>query len=208
VADFIRDKTVNLKEYLPEYLGKDPQFKTTLAAESDEHEKIRLLLKDILKQFCVNTATWGLDHWESVYGIQSNENESIAFRRERLIQKIRGLGTITLDVMNQLVNSVVPGKDAVVIENVAPNAFRIDMNTVVALPQIREIVETYKPAHLTYIITHSISSTGNLYAGGCISTLSSTHIGPPDDINITVGDRTIYCAGIAHILTTTKVGGL
>lgn len=60
MADFIRDKAVNLSRYLPEFLAADEQFNAALQSSTAEHERIRWLLKDIFRQFTVQTATWGL----------------------------------------------------------------------------------------------------------------------------------------------------
>lgn len=194
--DFIRDEMVNLARYLPGFLAADEQFYAALKAAGDEHEKIRLLLKDLLRQFTVQTATWGLDNWEEIYELKHDDTLTTEERRDRLFIKLRGIGTITLEVMNRLVNSVVPGKDAVVVENVAPNAFRIDLNIATAIPEIREVVELYKPAHLIYTIAHVISTTGNLYSGLVVSRRAVINIKPPGTFHITVEPGTVYFAGI------------
>ena len=199
MADFIRDKAVNLSRYLPGFLVVDAQFNAALQSSTDEHERIRWLLKDIFSQFTVQTATWGLDNWEEIYGLNHDETLTIEERRERLFIKLRGIGTITLDVMNKLVNSVVPGKDAVVVENVAPNAFRIDLNIATAIPEIREVVGLYKPAHLIYTIAHVITTNGNLYSGLIVSKRKIINIKPPDTFHITVEPGTVYCAGLVQI---------
>lgn len=198
MADFIRNDEVNLARYLPGFLEEDAQFNAALQSTTEEHEKIRLLLKDILSQFTVQTATWGLTNWEDIYELNHDESLTTEERRERLFIKLRGIGTITLDVMNKLVNSVVPGKDAVVVENVAPNAFRIDLNIATAIPEIREVVELYKPAHLIYTIAHVISTAGTIYYGFAISKRALINIKPPDTFHITVEPGTVYFAGIVQ----------
>ena len=208
MADFIRDKAVNLSRYLPGFLVADAQFHAALQSSTDEHERIRWLLKDIFGQFTVQTATWGLDNWEEIYGLNHDETLTIEERRERLFIKLRGIGTITLDVMNKLVNSVVPGKDAVVVENVAPNAFRIDLNIATAIPEIREVVELYKPAHLIYTIAHVITTAGNLYSGLIVSKRKIINIKPPDTFHINVEPGTVYCAGLVQIFRKKYLKGV
>lgn len=208
MADFIRDKEVNLSRYLPGFLAADEQFNAALQSSTDEHERMRWLLKDIFSQFTVQTATWGLDKWEEIYGLNHDETLTIEERRERMFIKLRGIGTITLDVMNKLVNSVVPGKDAVVIENVAPNSFRIDMNIATAIPEIREVVELYKPAHLIYTIAHVITTAGNLYSGLIVSKRKLINIKPPDTFHINVEPGTVYCAGLVQIFRKKYLKGV
>ena len=50
---WMRQDTVNILRYLPEYLVKDTDFKNTNDADSKEHERIRLALQDLSKQFFV-----------------------------------------------------------------------------------------------------------------------------------------------------------
>lgn len=57
---FLRNEPVNLSRYLPAFLLSDKSLKAMLDSCSMEHEKQRLLLDDISKQFYVQTATWGL----------------------------------------------------------------------------------------------------------------------------------------------------
>ena len=61
MADFIRNDEVNLAKYLPGFLEEDAQFNSALQSTTEEHEKIRLLLKDILSQFTVSNCYMGTD---------------------------------------------------------------------------------------------------------------------------------------------------
>ena len=75
-------------------------------------------------------------------------------RRKALLDKIRGAATVTNTRMQALIDNIVPTKDAHLVENVAPGVFRIDMETMVAVDELRAMVNFYKPAHLTCIISH------------------------------------------------------
>ena len=46
---FIREQDVNLAEYLPAFVSKDKEIKTLLSVESEEHNRQRELLIDMLK---------------------------------------------------------------------------------------------------------------------------------------------------------------
>lgn len=208
ILELIRNRKVDLLEYLPEFLAKDARFKETADTLSREHERLRLEIADVARQLFVETATWGLDDWERVYGLTHNTDDTYALRRGRLKAKMMGAGTVTKELMNQLVNSVVPGKDAEFIENVAPNVFRIDLQTAAALDEIRKIVNIYKPAHLTCILSHALKAEGILYIGGAVSEYTRTTIGMPGDFSITVDPRTVYCGGIVSVLHIQKIGGI
>ena len=80
-----------------EYLAKDTDFKNTNDADSKEHERIRLALQDLSKQFFVKFATWGLDDWEKLCGIDVDYNNSLGYerRRARIIAQLMGTGAMT-----------------------------------------------------------------------------------------------------------------
>ena len=50
MSDFIRWKEVDILTYLPLFIAKDLEFKAISDADSREHERIRLLLIELLKQ--------------------------------------------------------------------------------------------------------------------------------------------------------------
>ncbi len=176
IFNLLRTYRVDLLRYLPKFLANDKDFNATQTALSEEHERLRLLIIDIAKQLFVETATWGLDDWERVYGVQTNKKESLDTRRSRLLMKIKGAQTITLQRMNELLNSVVLTGDAHIIENTMPNQFTVGLDTVAAINEVRRVVETYKPAHLTYLVAHTISSNGRLYSGGAVCMCDNIHI--------------------------------
>ena len=64
---FLRLEKVNVMRYLPKFLAGDMSFKDVQDTFSTEHERYRLLLPEITKQFFIETATWGLPSWEDVY---------------------------------------------------------------------------------------------------------------------------------------------
>lgn len=165
IFEMLRTNRVDLLRYLPKFLAQDQNFKDVQDTLSWEHEQYRLKLVDIIKQFFVETATWGLTDWERIYDLHPAATDTYELRRGRLLAKMRGMGTITLLVMNSLINSVVPAKDAVYVENVAPGVCRVDVQLAYNLAQIRQIVDTYKPAHLTCVISHSIKMDLRLYVG-------------------------------------------
>mgnify|MGYP001679552504 CR=1 FL=1 len=53
--DWMRQDAVNILDYLPRFLGMDPNFHATNHADSKEHDRIRLLLQDLLNQVYVDT---------------------------------------------------------------------------------------------------------------------------------------------------------
>ena len=188
IFNLLRTYKVDVLRYLPKFLSKDSTFKATQDSLSEEHEKQRLLIIDICRQLFVESATWGLDDWERVYGLE-NKHLSIDQRRNLLLVKMRGAQTITEEKLQEIVNLVYPPKNAVVKENTGANTFKVIIDTIDALDEIRRVVEIYKPAHLSYLLSHAFTSKGPMMISGAVSQIERIHIMPQRS------DRTITTRG-------------
>lgn len=194
IFNLLRTYKVDVLRYLPKFLSKDGTFKATQDSLSEEHEKQRLLIIDICKQLFVESATWGLDDWERVYELQ-NKHLSIDQRRNLLLVKMRGAQTITEEKLQEIINLVYPPQNAVVKENTGANTFKVIIDTIDALDEIRRVVEIYKPAHLSYLLSHAFTSKGPMMISGAVSQIDRIHIMPQRS------DRTITTRGaIAQIV--------
>ena len=94
MSDFIRWKEVDILTYLPLFIAKDLEFKAISDADSREHERIRLLLIELLKQDNIQSATYALSKWEEFVGI-SARNDSLHNRRSRVIAKLNNTDSST-----------------------------------------------------------------------------------------------------------------
>lgn len=196
--ELLRINPVNLMRYLPDFLASDEHFSNTQASLSKEHEQLRLWVIDLLKQFFVETATWGLDDWERVYGLTSSADDSYDIRRGRLKAKILGAQTVTRAVLEEMVNSVIPQKDATVTENIAPGVFRVDLGPEADLTLVKQMIELYKPAHLSVQYNVIQRLTEPIYVGGKAYIHTFITIPPPVSSNeveqhITFGGKIVFC---------------
>ncbi|WP_303060272.1 putative phage tail protein [Veillonella magna] len=205
IFELLRTHKVDVLRYLPKFLANDGTFKDVQDALSTEHENLRLTIIDIARQFFVETATWGLADWERIYDLPSIGG--VAERRAALLRKIRARDTITKSRMQALVDSIVWTHDATIVENVAPGVFRIDMETIIALEELRAAVNFYKPAHLTYVIAHSFLVKGDLYVGGSVSELDIETINPAVDEDINIDTATLYFGGAISVFEISYIGG-
>lgn len=145
--NFLRIDPVDLARYLPAFLEKDPVFQHTLAALSSEHETQRLQLMDVTKQFFVKTATWGIPDWETFLGLQYNADDSPEKRKNRILIALKGPQTTTLERITDIVNAYGTGN----VEEHNDKYYFIVFTTQTdeaSLKEMRETIETYKPAHL------------------------------------------------------------
>lgn len=67
-------------------------------------------IREVLDQFFIDRATWGLSAWEAVCGIPSNEDKPLEQRRSVIKSKIRGAGTVTLAVIKEVADSFENGE--------------------------------------------------------------------------------------------------
>ena len=107
---------------------------------------------DYALQLDVNTATWGLSLWEDAYGIMSDAGKSDMYRRTRIISKMRGAGTTTAALIQNVAESFSDGAVEVVEK---PEEYRFDVKFVghgipPNMDDLTAAIERIKPAHLAY----------------------------------------------------------
>ncbi|MCI7431812.1 MAG: YmfQ family protein [Megasphaera elsdenii] len=197
MASFIREEKVDLSKYLPAFLTKDPEFAAKLAAESAVHDEIRQELDDILNQFFVATATWGLTYWEDFLDLPHDETLTDADRRSRIIQKINGSQTVTLDFLTKLVNQYVVDSQAFITDYPSQYALEILYHggQITDYTKLIDEINTYIPAHIGYkLITYT---TGDLicHGAGTVQSYTKETVDMSTNFHHTIDDSKIYTAG-------------
>lgn len=66
--------TNNILSQLPDFIASDPYVREMLLASQGEYNTIEEVQADILAQFKVDTATWGLTWWERSLGLSTPTN--------------------------------------------------------------------------------------------------------------------------------------
>ncbi|MFS1513909.1 putative phage tail protein [Chengkuizengella sp. SCS-71B] len=160
-------------DYLPKYYNKSPQVGNTnnskssivynlIRQEAIEITKVNDITdgKDsILNQFYIEDATWGLAHWERIYGLVTDESKSHEERRSVVKSKLRGIGTVTAALIKQVAESYRHGE--VKVEEI-PREHRIvitfigELGIPKNLEDIQQVLAEITPAHLgiNYIFTY------------------------------------------------------
>lgn len=153
---WLRTDKVNLTKYLPSYLVKDAEFQSILNVESDEHERQRLLIRRLLEESFIQTATdWGLTAWEDIIGIVPSATDTIAYRRNRILLYLQRHQISTKEFMSRLASRYIENGYAELVEMQEPYTFMIDVkgdynDIVIDLKGLHEAIDLYKPAHLGY----------------------------------------------------------
>lgn len=152
-------KTDLMKSYVPDYLKEAQSYKVILEAEGPELDNIETSLDDVLKQLYVETATEeGLTRWEEFVGLSSYAGKPLDQRRSRIISKLRGMGTVTVAMIQNVAESYVYGH-VTVTEHPETYSFTIKFVDPYGIPpnldDVKAAIEEIKPAHLGVVYEFS-----------------------------------------------------
>lgn len=138
---------------VPEFISQKAEMHELYDTQGFEVGYMEHSLEDTINQCFVVSATWGLERWERVLGIETNLQLSFEQRREVIIAKICGQGTTTMEMIKNTA-AVFSGGDVDVIEDNAHSRFIVRFVGAKGIPRnIRgfiEMLEEIKPAHLAY----------------------------------------------------------
>jgi len=162
-----RDIAQDMHDYLPRYYDDFKDVMTAIQSEASEFTRIQAKLRELLDQFYVESATFGLDWWESLVGIEHILQRSEISRRHFIEAKLRGAGTTTLAMLNDIVNAFygfetteLPSENAVNFKLVSRRG--IPKN----LEDIQAAVNDVIPAHIepryefTYLPWNEVETAG------------------------------------------------
>lgn len=159
----------SLASMLPGFLTDTPQDRELqrvlgLAVEGLAQDK------DLtLEQLFPSTASgWGLELWERAWGIPVDRTQSDARRRDRILAKIKGTGTTTLEVIRAVAQSFASWPVEVVEES-AQYRFVIWYTGTIGEISHREdlaaVVNELKPAHLDWTVKYRQTVQTPVYVG-------------------------------------------
>lgn len=144
------------------FLDKLPHFydngitRPILKGEEEERNILFNEIEDTLRQFFVETATWGLEYWERMLEIKTNQNKSYAERRSIVLAKMKVSKTSTVEAIRQLCLGFFNVTNAYVHEDNANYSFYVELEnpnfSINTLKELCDTLNTYKPAHLNYSI--------------------------------------------------------
>ena len=142
---------MNLINKLPSFYDNDitKPIQDSLNVESNS---INDEVDNVLNQFFVDNATFGLDYWERMLGISKN-NFDIDTRRENIKAKMRSRGTTTVSVIKNICEAYSNGIVEVIV-NHSDYSFIIDFVGTIGMPkafaELDKTIEEIKPCHLAH----------------------------------------------------------
>ena len=140
-----------LIDYVPPYYDELLESSEILSAENAEVARLNASINDLLAQFNVATATWGLREWERIAGVTTDATKTIGERRSVVIAKLRGAGVVTVEHVENIAESF-QGGDIEVIERYADYTIVIKFVSSFGIPSnlsdLTDILREIIPAHL------------------------------------------------------------
>ena len=168
------DKVI-LLSYMPEYYKASKVIDNLNNANALELDEFDTKLNNVLDQFFIDTSDFTLERWEKEFGIEVNNGYDIEFRRTRIISKLRGQGTITVNLIKNVSESFSNGEVDVIEDN--PNySFTVKFIGVRGIPpnldDLKTAIENIKPAHLTvlYDFTYTLWNEVKNITWGAVKT--------------------------------------
>lgn len=189
------------------YYQESKIMQSILDTQGLEIDAIRDKIKDILEQFYVDTATWGLDLWEKELNIQDTTGDYFE-RRNRIKLYLAKPVTVTPKFLCTLTNRYLNDKSATVVEHIRDYYFDICFNngSLFDWENLQKAIEIYKPAHLgvKYFSLQNVGSS--IYVGGTVDNIEQIEIGIEKDYNIDPITAPIYVYNIANIAEQIEIG--
>lgn len=103
----------NIFDYLPQVYGELLESRELLSAQEAEFKRLNASIDDVLAQYFVDTATWGLAQWERVVGVPTDASKPIAERRSVIKARLRGAGVVTVAHLKDVAESWYGGETEV-----------------------------------------------------------------------------------------------
>ena len=169
---------MNLTHLLPNYYKKSTEAVDLQSAFGTWTDSLFSAKTELLRQMNVSTATWGLSTWEKALGLETDASKPYSYRRERVLSKLRGAGTTTAAMIQNVAESFSNGEVAIIEYN-HENRFEVKFTGTFGLPpnmaDLTKAIEEIKPAHLAYSYVFIFNTYEALRAYSHAALSSYTH---------------------------------
>lgn len=152
---------------MPKYYMTSKVIDNLHSANATELDAFEQKLNGVLNQFFVSTADYSLERWEKELGLEVNNTYDTAFRRSRILSRLRGQGTVTIAMIKNVAESFSNG-EVDVIEDNAGYMFTVKFVGTLGIPpnmnDLQKAIEDIKPAHLAFGFEYSYNTNAVLSA--------------------------------------------
>lgn len=146
---------MRLFEMLPGYYAPGHEMQEWQDALDGQIKALWEARREAVAQLFIQTADSALSRWEEAFGIPTDVGKDLDYRRRRVMAKMRGVGTTTVEHIRGTAQSFAQG-DVKVWEYPAEYRFAIDFLIDPAdfgkMEDFQAAIEEMKPAHLGYVL--------------------------------------------------------
>lgn len=144
-----RDIKDEMHDYLPRYYEEFDEVETLVKSGANESVRLQAKLTEILDQFYVDSASYGLNRWRNIADINDEEARSSESQRDFIKAKLRGVGTITPAHLKSVVDAFYESE---ISEDIGAYKVRIKFADKRGKPRnigdIERAIDDVIPAHL------------------------------------------------------------
>lgn len=208
MSEFIRWKEVDILTYLPLFIAKDLEFKSISDADSREHERIRLLLVELLEQDNIQTATYALDRWEEFVGI-TPRNDSLSNRRNRVIAKLNNSNSSTKEFLESVANNFVSDESTVITPRNESYTMELKFTKDMCedINGLQQTIDEFKPAHIGYEVWEEQLLEQKLIISGIVVAEEETQIGMSKLLSDIEIEHNLYYGSVIGYEEVIEIGG-
>ena len=149
---------MGLIDLLPEYYASCPEVAELQLAFEHWTNALKADKQDLLLQLNVATSTWGLELWEKALGLSTDVSKPLDYRRTRIMSKLRGAGTTTKTMIENVAEAFSNG-DVEITEYNDESRFEVKFVGTLGIPpnmsDLIAAIEEIKQAHLAYAFIYT-----------------------------------------------------
>ena len=158
---------MQLRNLVPREIIEIKDIEEIYKSQQVQLDKSEVDIHDLLNQFSVNTCTWGIVLWEKFIGILSDSSKSLEERKARVLAKIRGQGTTTIEAIKNICN--VYADNTEVVEHTSEYWFELLLESyngfLTDIESLYNTITEVKPAHLSVKYKLIATTKSNFYIG-------------------------------------------
>lgn len=158
-----------MMSYLPDYYANSRVMTSIIDSQGSEMDKLHQALSETLDQNFIATSTWGLDIWEREYEVASSPGQDLEQRRSVVLSKIRGIGTVTSELIRNVASAYAKGT-VEIVENELPSPYTVSIKFIDtrgipdSMPALKSVAREVIPAHLDILYLYTYLNWSELDA--------------------------------------------
>lgn len=156
---------MELIDLLPDYYANSSEVVSLQGAYQHWTDALKAARDDLFAQLNVASATWGLKQWETALGLKTEVSKSYEYRRTRIMSKLRGQGTSTKKMIQNVAESFSNGEVSIIEYN-SESRFEVKFTGTIGVPHnmddLTAAIEEIKPTHLMYSYVYIFRTNAEL----------------------------------------------